>query len=57
MLGVVHQRRGEAHLLGDQVVALEQARQEFAQGAVAQAFVERPVAGVDDGIAGAGLER
>ncbi|MNZ50727.1 hypothetical protein D3C78_685210 [compost metagenome] len=57
MIDVVHQRRRELHLLADQVVALEQARQEFAQGAVAQAFVEWPFTRVDDGIAGAWLQR
>ncbi|MNO78378.1 hypothetical protein D3C76_695140 [compost metagenome] len=57
VIDVVHQGWRELHLFADQVVALEQARQELAQGAVAQAFVERPFTGVDDGIAGAWLQR
>ena len=57
VIDVVHQRWRELHLLADQVVALKQAWQEFAQCAVAQAFVERPFPRVDDGIAGAWLQR
>ncbi|MNH05600.1 hypothetical protein D3C79_649430 [compost metagenome] len=57
VIDVVHQGWRELHLFADQVVALEQARQEFAQCAVAQALVERPFAGIDDGIAGARLQR
>jgi len=57
VVDVIHQGWRELHLLADQVVALEQPRQELAQRTVAQPFVERPFAGVDDGIAGAGLQR
>jgi len=57
MAAVVHQRVGKARLGFDQIVALEQARQELTQGAVAQAPIERTVAGVHHGIAGAGGHR
>ncbi|MNJ10894.1 hypothetical protein D3C77_50610 [compost metagenome] len=56
VLGVVHQCWRKMHLLTDYIIALEQAWQEIAQGAVAQALVERPVAGVDDRIAGPRLQ-
>ena len=53
---VVHQRRGEACLGLDHVITLEKARQEVAQGAVAQALIEGPCAGVQDRIAGSGFD-
>ncbi|MNP25936.1 hypothetical protein D3C76_1187640 [compost metagenome] len=40
MLGVTHQRRREACLLFDHIVAVEQSRQKLIHGAVAQAHVE-----------------
>ncbi len=54
---VAHQRRRKPRLGLDHVVALEQARQELPQRAVAQAPVERAGARVDDGIAGPRLHR
>ncbi|MNH04107.1 hypothetical protein D3C78_1001250 [compost metagenome] len=45
------------HLFADHVIAFEQAWQEFAQGTVAQALIERTLAGIEDGVAGAWLQR
>ena len=56
VLGIAHQRRGKTHLALDQVIALEQTRQELIEGAVTQAFVEGPIAGIHHGIAGTGLD-
>ena len=56
-LAVVQQRRGEAGLGFDQVIAFQQAWEEFAEGAVAQAFVERSVTGIEHRVTGAGLQR
>ncbi|MNF88217.1 hypothetical protein D3C84_707060 [compost metagenome] len=56
LAGVVHQGGGKPGLGGNHVIALEQARQELAQRAVAQAQVERPGAWVANRIGGAGFE-
>ncbi|MNL07302.1 hypothetical protein D3C87_1279740 [compost metagenome] len=52
-VGVVHQRRGKARLLGYHVVTLEQPWQKLAQGAVAQAQIERTGTWIVNRIAGA----
>ncbi|MNC60350.1 hypothetical protein D3C75_1102210 [compost metagenome] len=53
MFGVAHQCRGEACLLLDHIISVEQARQKLVHGAVTQTLVERALTRVDHIGAGA----